>query len=123
MSPLPWNASWIAAVAPAGFAGLLRAGLAPSRRTSLRGLGDRLAGLEHRGTARGTEVSECVDELLDRRVRGEYVDPQAVFLRGLGGGRADHRDDRRGVRLAGDADQVAHRRGRGEHHGVELAGL
>ena len=67
--------------------------------------------------------ASALDELLDRGVRGQHVDPQAVLLGGLGRRRADHRDDRRGVRLAGDADQVAHRRGRGEHDRVELAGL
>ena len=71
----------------------------------------------------GTEVGERVDEHLDRRRRGQHVDPQAVLLGGLGRRRADHRDHRRRVRLAGDADQVAHRRGRGEDDRVELAGL
>ena len=62
-------------------------------------------------------------ELGHRRVRGEDVDPQAVLLRRLGGGRADAGDHRRGVRLAGDADQVAHRGRRGEDHRVVAAGL
>ncbi len=60
---------------------------------------------------------------LDRRVRREHVDPEAVLLGGLRRGRTDHGDHRRRVRLAGDADQVAHRRGRREHDRVELAGL
>ena len=58
-----------------------------------------------------------------RRRRREDVDPQAVLLRRLRGGRADARDHRGRVRLARDADQVAHRRGRREDDRVVAAAL
>ena len=51
--------------------GSLRASdLAARGRLALGRPGDRLAGLEHRGPTRGTEVGERVDEHLDRRASG-----------------------------------------------------
>ena len=83
----------------------------------------RLAGLRCRLRQAQPVVGERVDERLRRGLGREDVDPQAVLLGRLGGGRADAGDDRRGVRLAGDADEVAHRRGRGEDDRVELPAL
>jgi hypothetical protein len=53
----------------------------PARgRLALGRAGDRLAGLEHRAPARGAEVGQRVDQLVDVRLRAQDVDPEAVLL-------------------------------------------